>query len=179
MTSVSKLRVATLDVTDALCVVTAEVEKATGFAAQPVLQEVDGADLVVEVQLADSNAAVPDHLALAVERSTRDLDVLSTWKEQTIPPGPAPLHSEPEIVFSIIDGVMPEAAHRALRDEVPTAQWLPTGEDEAGGDRSYWILAVPSLRPNDLSIVGTWRRRGYALRFSGFEAEAARRALAS
>jgi hypothetical protein len=177
MTSASKLRVAVPDVTDALDVVKDEVERATGFAVQPILQEVDRGDLVVEVQLVDSNAVAPDHLALAVECSARGLDVLSAWKEETLTPYSAPVQSE--TVFKAIDGVMPEVAQRALRDEVPTAQWLPTVEDVAGGDRSYWILAVPVLRPNDRSIVGTRRRNGYSLRFSAHEAEAARRGLVS
>ncbi len=129
------------------------------------------------MQLVDSNSAVPDHVGFAVERSTRDLDVLSTWKEAALPRDPAPVHSE--TVFSVIDGAMPEVAQRALRDQVPTAQWLPAVEDVAGGDRSYWMLAVPVHRPDRPLIVGTLRRGGYSHRFSALEAEGARRGLAS
>jgi hypothetical protein len=74
---------------------------------------------------------------------------------------------------------MPEVARRALADDLPTAQWLPTVDEVAGGDRSYWLLAVPVGAPGTPATVGVRRRNGYALRFAPHEAAAVRIGLAS
>jgi hypothetical protein len=168
MPSKSKLRVAIADGSDALEVVTVEVERATGFVAQPVLQEIDYTDLVVEVQLSDSNAADPRRIALTVARASPDLDVLSSWKEAAAP-AMAAVQSSP-IVVDAADPLLPEVARRALRDDVPTAQWLP--KFVGGGDRS-WILALPSRRSGHPARVGICSRRGYSARFSASEVKRA------
>jgi hypothetical protein len=177
MTSRSKLRVAIPDKADALDVVKAEVESATGFAAQPVFQEVEHAELVVELYLADSSAADPGHIAHAVESSASDLNVLSTWMESPLCGDPARAASE--TVFDVMDDPLPEVARRALRDGLPTAQWFPTIDDVAGGDRSYWMLAVLTNRSEGMPFVGVQRRQGYSYRFSAHEATSARIGLAS
>jgi hypothetical protein len=176
MSSTSKLRVAIPDRTDALDVVKGGVERATGFVAQPVLQEIDYTDLVVEVQLSDSNAADPRRVADTVGQASPDLDVLSSWKEADALPLPT-VRAVP-IVFETTDLVLPEVARRALEDELPTAQWLHKGNDVSGGDRSCWILAVPSHRCGGAARVGICHRRGYATRFSASEAESALWSLA-
>jgi hypothetical protein len=177
MTSTSKLRIAVPDVADALDAVKFEVEEATGFAVEPVFQEIDRSELVVELCLADSNAADPRRVALAVESSAGNLDVLSTWNESPLPRDLAPRASE--TVFKDFDYPMPEVARRALSDELPTAQWLPTVDDVGRGDRSLWLLAVPVIRSDGPSLVGVRHRHGYSLRFSAHEAASARIGLAS
>jgi hypothetical protein len=162
---------------DALDVVKVEVETATGFAAQPVFQEIERSELVVELRLAGSGAADPGHIALAVESSAGDLNVLSTWIEPPQSRDPIPVASE--IVFDVIDDPLPEAARRALRDGLPTAQWFPSIRDIAGGDRSYWMLAVFANRAEGPPLVGVRRRHGYSLRFSAHDAVSARMGLAS
>jgi hypothetical protein len=113
MSSTSKLRVAIPDRTDALDVVKVEVERATGFVAQPVLQEIDYTDLVVEVQLSDSNAANPRRIAHTVEQASPDLDVLSSWKEPDALPLPT-ARSVPIVLETTDLVLMPEVARRAL-----------------------------------------------------------------
>jgi hypothetical protein len=157
-------------------VVKLEVERATGFDAQPILQELDYTDLVIEVQLSDSNAADPRRIALTVEQASPDLDVLSSWKEADA----LPLQTAwaVPVVFETTDLVLPEVARRALEDEVPTAQWLPKSNNVSDGDRASWIFAVPSRRCGGSARVGICRRRGYANRFSANEAESALWSLA-
>ena len=176
MSSTSKLRVAITDDTDALDVVKLEVERATGFEAQPVLQEMDHTELVVEMQLSDSNAADPRRIALTVEQASADLDVLSSWKEADA----LPLQTARAMpmVIETTDLVLPEVARRALEKDVPTAQWLPRSNEASGGHRSCWILAVPSRRCGGAARVGICHRRGYAIRFSANEAESALWSLA-
>ena len=170
MTSTSKLRVATPDIADALDAVKVEVEGATGIAEQPVFQEIDRSELVVELSLADAGAVDPGHIAVAVESSASDLDVLSTWRESPVAHDPAPTASE--TVFNVIADPLPAVARRALHDDLPTAQWLPTIRDVAGGDRSYGTLAVPVIRSDGPSLVGVRRRNGYSFRFNALEAAA-------
>ena len=55
MEPTNKLRVAIPDGKNALQVVTAEIEEATGIGLEPEFQEVDQGDLVVELRLADSS----------------------------------------------------------------------------------------------------------------------------
>ncbi len=177
MPSTSKLRIAIPDIAHALDVVKVGVESATGFAAQPIFQEVECSELVVELRLADSSAADPGHIALALESSADDLDVLSTWTEPPLSRDPTPVPSE--TVFDVIDDPLPEVARRALRDGLPTAQWFPTISDVAGGDRSYWMLAVFANRSEGPPLVGVRRRHGYSFRFSAHDAVSAQIGLAS
>lgn len=177
MTPVNKIRIATPDTDDALGNVRVEVERATGFAAELEFQEIDCTDLVVELRLADADAVQPGLVARAVERSTRDLEVLSAWTE-------VPLHRDPtprlrQTLVSASDGPMPAFAQRALRDELPTAQWLSIDGDPAEVGQSQWHLAVPMIRSDGQAVVGLRHRRGYSLRFNPLDAAAARHDLAS
>jgi hypothetical protein len=90
---------------------------------------------------------------------------------------PTPVASE--TVFDVIDDPLPAAARRALRDRLPTAQWFPTISDVAGGDRSYWMLAVFANRSEEPPVVGVRRRHGYSFRFNAHDAVSARMGLAS
>jgi hypothetical protein len=177
VTPVNKIRIATPDTDDALGNVRVEVERATGFAAELEFQEIDCTDLVVELRLADADAVQPGLVARAVERSTRDLEVLSAWTE-------VPLHRDPtprlrQTLVSASDGPMPAFAQRALRDELPTAQWLPIDGDPTEVGQCQWHLAVPMIRSDGQTVVGLRRRRGYSLRFNPLDAAAARMDLAS
>ncbi len=174
---ISKLRVAMPDRADALDMVKAEVLGATGFEAHAEIQELDGADLVVELRLADSGVSDPGRMARTVERSTRDLDVLGTWNEAG--PARSPVPTPCEVVFGAGDETMPAVARRALRDAVPTAQWLPVGEDDGGTGRPQWVLAVPVIQSEGRTVVGLQRRVGYSLRFTACDAAGARVGLAS
>jgi hypothetical protein len=172
-----KLRVAVPDVANALDVVRSEVKRTTGFEAKAVFQEVDHSDLVIEVDIASGNDSVPRDIGEVVDRSASDLDVLSTWTESPFPTT-WPLLA-PEMILDVIDDPLPQPAQRALSDEIPTAQWLPTVEDVAGGDRSYWLMAVPAMQSDGRSIVALNRRYGYSMRFCAADAEAIHKRLAS
>ncbi len=176
MRPTSKLRVVTSDSPDALDVIRHEVEGATGLAVEPEIQEIDGADLVVELRLVDSSAVVPGLVARAVERSTGGLDVLSTWNERGRIADPAPVLGQ--VVLDDLDHHLPPVVRRALRDDLPTAHWSATGTSGAG-DAHSWQLAVPVVRPDGRSVVGYQRRRGYSIRFGTHDVDAARADLAS
>jgi hypothetical protein len=177
VTPVNKIRIATPDTDHALGNVRVEVERATGFAAELEFQEIDRRDLVVELRLADANAVQPGLVARAVERSTHNLEVLSAWTEVPLDRGPnPPLH---QTLLTAGDGPMPAFAQRALRDELPTAQWLSIEGDPAEVGQCQWHLAVPMIRSDGRPVVGLRRRRGYSLRFNPLDAAAARLDLAS
>jgi hypothetical protein len=169
MAPTSKLRIATADVAGALDVVRNEVEHATGLAVHPVLQEVDTTALVVEVAVASPAKVDPKSLARFVDAAAGSLDVLGSWTETPDGTQDAP---RPALVLDVVEDPLPEAARRAVRDDVPTAQWLPSVADIAGGDRSYWLLAVPARRSDGAQVVGLSRRQGYSHRFSASEARA-------
>jgi hypothetical protein len=177
VTAVNKIRIATSDNDNALGNVRVEVERATGFAAELEFQEIDCTDLVVELRLADASAVRPGLVARAVERSTHDLEVLSTWTEVPLNRHPTPpLH---QTLLSATDDPIPVFAQRALRDELPTAQWLSLVDDSTAIGQCQWHLAVPMIRPDGHPVVGLRRRRGYSLRFNPLDAAAARIDLAS
>jgi hypothetical protein len=175
--SANNLRVAIPDAADALETVKVEIEGVTGFAVQPVFQEIEGSDLLVELRLVDSNAANPGRIARSVERSARRLDVLSTWKEA--PRGHGPGLASSECVFDAGAASMPDVARRAVRDGLATAKWVSAPGNEAKGDSPHWMLAVPLIRRSAPSLVGVRRRRGYSYRFGTHDAAAMRRGLAS
>ncbi len=177
MTAASKLRVATADAPDALDLMKVGVETATGFAVEPQFQEIDCGDLVVEMRLTDSQAAAPQLVARAIERSACGIEVLSTWKEASPTRAPAPVSSGQ--VFDVLEGPLPKVARRALLDDIPTAQWRGRAGGAARADRSYWQLAVPVVRSDGQSIVGVHRRQGYSLRFGVHDAGAVREGLTS
>jgi hypothetical protein len=181
MEPTSKLRVVTADAPDALRVVRQLVEEATGLAAEPEIQEVDGSELVVELRLAGPTVAAPGLVARAVGRSSRDLDVLSTWNEALPMIDPAPASGQ--VILDGYDDHLPAVVRRALRDHLPTAQWQPAGAEAgtrlAGDGRPAWLLAVPVVRPDGRPLVGYQQRRGYSFRFGLQDIEAARVDLAS
>jgi hypothetical protein len=177
VTPVNKIRIATCDTDDALGNVRAEVERATGFAAELEFQEIDRTDLVVELRLAAANAVQPGLVAHAVERSTHDLEVLSAWTETPLHRHPAP--PPRQTLLSATDDPMPAFAQRALRDELPTAQWLSTDDGSTAVGQCQWHLAVPMIRADGEPVVSLRHRRGYSLRFNPLDAAAARMHLAS
>ncbi len=66
MKKTSKLRIATVDRSDALDFVRLAVEGATGFAVEPEFQEADRDELVVEVRLTGDHVVDPRLAARAV-----------------------------------------------------------------------------------------------------------------
>jgi hypothetical protein len=177
MTTTSKLRVSLADQADALEILRSEVEGATGFAVEPELQEAEHDELVVEMRFTGLVTPEPQLVARAVQRSSRGIDVLSSWNEQ-LPvgkPAPAILNS----LYRSTDATMPPAARRAVRDHVATAQWIAPTDSEVVSDRSYWQLAVPVLQGDGQSLIGMQHRRGYTHRFSTQDVAAGRLRLAS
>ncbi len=134
MRPTSKLRVVTADSPDALHVIRQEVEGATGLAVEPEIQEVDGPDLVVELRLLDSSTVVPGLVTRAVGRSTEGLDVLSTWNDGGRVTDPAPVPGQ--VILDGLDAHLPAVVRRALRDDLPTAQWSSVGTPARGTNAS-------------------------------------------
>ena len=155
MTIVNKIRIATPDTDDALGNVKLEVERATGFSAQLEFQEIDHTELVVELRLVDWNSVRPGLVARAVECSTRDLDVLSAWREESFNCDPTPPLRQ--TVLNPSNDPMPAVARRALRDGLPTAQWLSIDGDSTEAGQRQWHLAVPMVRSDGQSVVGSDR----------------------
>jgi hypothetical protein len=169
--------VAVPDVVNALDVVRSEVKRTTGCEARPVFQELDNSSLVIEVDITDATMADSRDLATVVKRSASELDVLSTWTET--PHSTSQSQLTPQMILDVISDPLPESAKRAFHDEIPTAQWLPSVEDVAGGDRSYWLMAVPGMQEDGRPIVALNRRYGYSMRFSAADAQSVQRSLAS
>ena len=153
------------------------MQRATGFAVEPEFQELDHSALVVEVRLAGSDSADPADVARVVERTSPDLDVLSTWRESSFSCQAA--RSADEAVLDAVGPSLPLAAQRALRDEVPTAEWLTANTDSTAWQQAHWLLAVPLVSVGVPTRVYIRRRAGYALRFGAHDALSARSTLAS
>jgi hypothetical protein len=102
-----------------------------------------------------------------IDETVSNIEVLSSWKESTSPE-PTPLLCPN--VLGVSYEPLPQVAHRALNDDLPTAEW----------DRSdsSWHLAVPSVCGRK-AIVGMSHRCRYSLRFSALDAAALRSGLAS
>jgi hypothetical protein len=153
-----KLRVATVDSEHAKEIACSVVESAVGIPVQAEFQEIEGGNLILELQLGNECVDTPDasRLATAVDRFASDVEVLSAWKESTRPE-PAPRHCPDVLGVGGGDEPLPPAAQRAQHDELATASW----------DRSdaRWHLAVPSVRSGK-AIVGMSQRRGYSYRFT-------------
>jgi hypothetical protein len=177
VTTVNKIRIATTDTNDALGSVKTHVERATGFAATLEFQEIDQTELVVELRLVDWNAVRPGLVARAVEHSTRDLEVLSAWREEPLLCDPTPPLRQ--ILLDASNDPMPEVARRALRDGLPTAQWLAIDGHPTDVGQCQWHLAVPMVRTDGQYVVGLRQRPGYSRRFNPLDAIAARIDLAS
>lgn len=170
MKAANMLRIATADTAGAVDFACSEVEIAVGVPVRPELQEIENGCLIVELRLGDAHVHTPppERLALAVDKSTTNVEVLSAWKE-TSSLNPLPRRSDS--VFTPPDASMASVAYRALQDDLPTAEWEPKALS--------WHLAVPCTRTLRPTVVGLSRRRGYSVRFSSLEVAAFRRGLAS
>jgi hypothetical protein len=170
MPATNKLRICTPDTTNALDHACSEVESAVGLPVQAELQEIEGNCLILELRLGIETVVTPSASRLAhhVDRSASDIDVLSAWSESPSPSVPPRLFCND--VLGPQHDTMPDVAHRAIIDNLPTAQW----------DRSKnsWHLAVPSACRDQL-IVGLLHRGGYSHRFTTVDALGLRMALAS
>jgi hypothetical protein len=168
MTAANKLRVVTIDTARAIDVACSEVESAIGLPVRAEFQEIEGDQLIIELQLGNDTVHTPhpSRLASAVDKVVPHMEVLSSWKESSRP------EATPQPCADVI-GVgyepLPEVAQRAVDDDLPTAQWDRTS--------SSWHLAVPSVC-GGRAIVGMAHRRGYSHRFTAHDAAALRSGLA-
>jgi len=169
MTAKNMLRVATPDTALAIDLACSDVESALGLRVRAEFQEIEGGNLIIELQLGDEavHSPHPSRLASAVDEAVANVEVLSSWKESTSPE-PTPRHC-PDVLGMGYEP-LPQVAQRALDDDLPTSMW----------DRSdsSWHLAVPSLCGGK-AIVGMSYRCGYSHRFSAHDAAALRSGLAS
>jgi hypothetical protein len=165
----NKLRISTLDTSNALDLACSEVELVVGLPVQAEFQEIEGACLIVEIRLGTDAVHTPpaSRLANAIDKSANEVEVLSAWNE---PVRVAPPARFCEDVLGAELDVLPPIALRAVVDDLPTAQW-----DRSKG---HWHLAVPSAC-RDQVIVGMLHRTGYSHRFSTVDAFALRTGLAS
>lgn len=168
MTATTKLRVSAIDTAHAT-VIACSVESAVGLPARAEFQEIEGNNLIIELQLGNESVLAPHHsrLAFAVNKAVADVDVLSSWKEFASP-GPSPQHC-PD-VLGVGYEPLPQVAQRAFDDDLPTAIW-----DHAD---SSWHLAVPAVCSGK-AIVGMAYRRGSSYRFTALDAAALRGGLQS
>jgi hypothetical protein len=169
MTAKTMLRVATLDTAYAIDVACSDVESAVGLRVRAEFQEIEGGNLIIELQLGDETepSAHPSRLASVIDKAVSNIEVLSSWKEA---PSPEPTSRQCPDVLGVGYEPLPEVAQRALHDDLPTAKWDRTD--------SSWHLAVPSACGGK-AIVGMSYRSGYCHRFSAHDAAAIRSALAS
>jgi hypothetical protein len=169
MTLTNKLRISTLDAADAIDIACSEVQSAVGLPVHAEFQEIEGSNLILELRLGVEAVDVPppSRLALVVEKSSPNVEVLSAWREsEWATPSTRRCHN----VLGERFDAMPAFAHRALADDLPTAQW--NRSDVA------WHLAVPSVC-GDQRIVGLSHRCGYTRRFTTHEVTSLRTSLAS
>ena len=169
MSSTNKLRVATIDTAHAKDIACSEVMTAVGLPVLVEFQEIEGENLIIELQLGDETIHTPhpSRLASAVDKAVADLEVLSSWKESAFP-RPTPRHC-PDVI-GVGYEPLPQVAQRAFDDDLPTAKW----------DRSVcsWHLAVPFVFCGK-AIVGMSYRSGYSHRFTPHDATALRSGIAS
>jgi hypothetical protein len=164
MTATTKLRIATIDSDHAIDIACLVVESAVGPPVQAELQEIEGGNLIVELELGNEAIAAtnPSRLASAVDKAASDVEVLSAWRESACPE-PTPQHCAD--VLGVGDEPLPEAAQRAIDDDLPTASWDCSD--------TSWHLAVPAVCSGK-AIVGMSHRRGYSHRFTAHDAAALR-----
>ena len=169
MTIKNKLRVAMPDTAHAIGIACSDVESAVGLRVRAEFQEIEGGNLIIELQLGveAEQSPHPARLASAIDEAVAHVEVLSSWNESTAIE-PPPRHC-PD-VLGVGYEQLPHVAQRALDDNLPTAEW----------DRSdsSWHLAVPSVCGGK-AIVGMSHRGGYSHRFTAHEAAALRSGLAS
>jgi hypothetical protein len=168
MTATNKLRVATIDTAHAIDKARSEVESAVGQPVHAEFQEIEGGNLIIELQLGSETIQTPhlSRLASAVDKAVANIEVLSSWKESA---SPEPTPRRCPDVMGVGYEPLPQVAQRAFDDDLPTAKW-----DRAN---SAWHLAVPSVCSGK-AIVGMSHRRGYSHRFTAHDAFALRCGLA-
>jgi hypothetical protein len=169
MTGKNMLRVALPDKAHAIDIACSDVESAVGLRVRAAFQEIEGGNLIIELQLGDEAepSPHPSRLASVVDEAVSHIEVLSSWEEMTSPE--PPFRRCPD-VLGVGHEPLPEVAQRALDDDLPTARW--------SRDDSSWQLAVPSACRGK-AIVGMSYRGGYSHRFSAHEAAALKSGLAS
>ncbi len=169
MPGTNKLRVATIDTTHARYIACSEVVAAVGLPVLAEFQEIEGNDVIIELQIGDEtiHTSHPSRLAAAVDKAVANLEVLSSWKEPTLPE-PTPRHC-PEVI-GVDYETLPQVAQRAYDDDLPTAKWNRSD--------SSWHLAVPSAYRGE-TVVAMSHRRGYSHRFTAYDAAALRCGIAS
>jgi hypothetical protein len=170
MTTKRMLRIATPDAVHAIDTACSDVESAVGLPVRAEFQEIEGGNLIIELQLGDEAIHTPraSLLASVVDRAVSNMEVLSSWTESTAS-GPAPRRCF-DVLGVGYEQLLPQVAQRALDDDLPTAKW----------DRSdsSWHLAVPSVCGGN-AIIGMSHRCGYSHRFTAHDAAAFRSGLSS
>ncbi len=169
MTAKNMLRVAMQDEAHAIDIACSDIESAVSLHVRAEFQEIEGNNVIIELQLGDTNgiAPHPSRLASAVDEAVSHIEVLSSWEEMASPQ-PAPRLC-PD-VLGVGYEPLPQVAQRALDDDLPTAKWDRTD--------SSWQLAVPSVCSGK-AIIGMSRRNGYSHRFTAHDVAALRSGLAS
>jgi hypothetical protein len=169
MTATNKLRIVTADKAHAIDIACSEVESAVGLPVCAEFQEIEGGNLIIELQLGTETVHTPhpSRLASAVDKAVDSMEVLSSWNESSHQPAPIPQPCAD--VMGVGYEPLPQVAQRAVDDDLPTAEW--------DRSESSWHLAVPSVC-NGQSIVGISHRRGYSHRFTSRDAAALRCGLA-
>ena len=169
MTAKTMLRVATLNTAHAVDVACSDMEAAVGLRVRAEFQEIEGRNVIVELQLGDEaeSSPHPSRLASVIDGAVATIEVLSSWTELT---SPDPTPRQCPDVLGVGYEPLPAVAQRALDDDLPTAKW----------DRSdsSWHLAVPSVCGGK-AIVGMSCRGGYSHRFTAHDAAALRSGLGS
>jgi hypothetical protein len=169
MRAINKLRISTTDASNALDLACSEVESAVGLPVEAEFQEIEGNCLILELRLGTEAVLTPSALRLAhaVDSRAAEVEVLSAWSENpTVTPAPKFCA---DVLSADLDA-MPAVAHRAVSDDLPTAEW--------DRSRNAWHLAVPSAC-REQPIVGLLHRSGYSHRFTTVDVRALRSGLAS
>jgi hypothetical protein len=169
MKAIDKIRIATTDTGEAAHIACLEVSSALGLPVRVEFQEIEGACLILELQLGGepSPTSQPSRLAAAITKAVPNIIVLSAWKQGSCL---APIPRYTQNVLAKCFDVLPPVADRAFNDNLPTAQWSFSD--------SEWHLAVPSFCTRQ-RIVGLSQRGGYLQRFTSLDVAAIQRGLAS
>jgi hypothetical protein len=168
-----QLRIATVNDSHTVEAVSTQVRHATGLAVQPVFQEIDRRELIVELILNSVGSHSPGELARRIQSSAPNLEVLAGWHPLEPPVSSRP--PRPDQLFFSDDVSVPPLARRAFDDLVATAGWQPT----AGPDNSHWLLAVPVVGGDGRMVAALARRDGHYHRFSARDAATLRDTLAA
>jgi hypothetical protein len=169
MTAKNMLRVAMPDRAHAVDDARSDIQSAAGLKVRAEFQEIEGRNLIIELQLGDETeqSSHPARLASVIDKAVVGVEVLSSWSESIS------LETDPRRCPEVL-GVgyepLPEVAQRALDDDLPTARWVRSD--------SSWHLAVPSSCEGK-AFVGMSYRVGYSHRFTAYDVAALRSGLAS